>query len=378
MNEQTTIEDSPGATAPIPAAASGEPPPPPAPATSQPDPDTPGDTPEGMDPEMLDFLQNEDYGEETEIEPAQPTPPVTEEQPAPAAADEPPQVQPAQQEPAQEQPPQSEAPAQEPELTPAQKLLQDLGLMPQGMAAQSADPAPQPAPEVQAQPQQPLQPQPVQQPVPQAAPVQAPVQQPVTDAQTQAYVQNVREQQVHQLAANTYALDKETQDALEASGNEALIPLIPQYAARVFVDAVQAIGGHMRNVVPQMVGPLMQQQQQHRLNEEAFYTFWDGQGYNLREHEGAIQQSGLAFRQQNPNASPADFIKHVGAMVVVGQQLAGQAQQQAQVQPAQPQPQPQQAAPFQSAAAGPSAHQPQPQLSGWEALDNELFAEEYE
>jgi len=300
---------------------------------------TTADPEDGMQDFLDEFVANpqedehldEDAGvpDESSADPAQPQldgEQQTDDQQAAAEEDLPPA-------PAETQPETSpEAKADEQPAPPAdappsvQDVLASMGLLPQGYE--------QPAGQVPSQPQgiqqnpavaQP--PAPVQQPqMPvQQMPAPQPVQ-PVAQGVQPPPVQNEaeqfsRQQHLDTLATEHFKLDDKVVEALEAEGNEQLAEILPKLMAQTFADAVQATTHVLSQSIPTMVQDTQAQQMQAQKAEEAFYTFWDSRGYNLREYDQDLTNIGNAFLTANPNAQLADCIPNIGAQLILAKQI---------------------------------------------------------
>ena len=223
----------------------------------------------------------------------------------------------------------------------AEQVLSSLGLLPTGLG--------------QAQEQ-------VSQPLPAAA---APAPEPTPE--TGAY-----QTAIDHLAEHRFSLDPTVAEDFAAEGNDSIAKWAPQFASRVYLDAVQTSLAQVAQMLPTMLAQYAQQQTEQQRYDEAFYSFWNERGYDLRQHEPDIVSLGRAYLQANPSTSVAAAIQQVGAQLIVSKQLAPAGQQ-----PVQAAPDPRTVS-FQSASTSPGALAPQTQLSGFAALDDELFGVEEE
>ena len=158
-----------------------------------------------------------------EPEPAPEQAAATEE--TPSAPAETPEVAPAT--------PEAEAEPAPPQAAPlsAGDVLNSMGLLPEGFKAAEPTPA---------------------EPAPAAAPAATEVAVQPEPPKTPTYDEVVN-QQIETLASQHYALDQETVEALKAEGNEQLVEFVPKFAARIFVDAVQATVAQVAQTMPTMI-----------------------------------------------------------------------------------------------------------------------------
>ena len=284
--------------------------------------------------------------------------PAAAQPPAPGTAAPPQQQQQA--EPAPAAPPTSQAgdPPSQPQPMTREELLTSLGIAP-------TVPVAEPTPAPQAQPAQ---------PAPAPGLTEAQIQQLQQQQQTQTFEQ-VRDQQIQQLADNHYALDEEAVELLSTEPEK----VFARGLSRVFMDAVQATTQQLVQALPGLVQGLQSQQEENTRYEDVLYQFWGSRGFDLREHESDLASAGAAYRMSNPSASADEIIQQIGAQVILAKQIVPVALQggQAGVQPPHGAPPPQ-PAPFQSGAAAPGVLGTQPALEGYAAVDEQLFAEEIE
>ena len=204
----------------------------------------------------------------------------------------------------------------------AETILQELGLLPTGITPGGITQVTKPQvtqPGVTQPQDQQLQIQ--QQGVAQPQVQQPGVTQPVVPQAQQPSYEDVIKQQVDTLASQHYKLDEKTVEVLQAEGNETLIDLAPQLAARVFVDAVQATIQQVAQMLPAMMQQNNQQVEREQKHAEAFYTFWDERGFDLREYDTDLQQIGNAYLTANPATTLQDGIAKIGAHLIVAKEL---------------------------------------------------------
>lgn len=297
---------------------------------------------EQPDPITDELLEKGLKGEEPEV----PTPPAPKdgEPPAPAPAPKPPE------------PP---APPPAPPSPPAPKA-------PETPVVPPAPPAP-PAPAVPPAPPAPPAPPPSA-PVPPAPP--APPAPPPPAAPTAEQVAQQRE--AHRTAylaemEKTFAIPKEDYDALLANPETVL----PRYAARVHVAAVEAaVGAVMANFEP-LVMQVLERQKTYSKSEEEFFGMWP----KLNNAEGRKEATRLmqAYVSTNQQVTREQAMKDVGLLVHAALRIpldlapSGQPPVPPIAPPAPPAP------PAQPGAGGGAARVSQP--TAWDKLDTELFSE---
>ena len=266
----------------------------------------------------------------------------------------------------------------------AEAILQSMGLLPEGFEVPAGAEGEQPTQtQVQPQTQQPAPPVQTQQ---QQPPEQTQTQTQPEQTQTQPTLEQVRNQQIEELARTQYALDKDTVEVLEAEGNTELAKLVPQIASRVFVDAVQATMANLAQMLPGILDQRETQRAESAKYEEAFYSFWDSRGFDLREHEGDLRSIGQAYRSVNPTGKADEFITNVGAQLIIAKQLtpkeqkgggrSGQQQQPTNGNVEQAQQQTQQ--PFQSAGTTGAPHTPPPRKTAFQEFFEEVESADFD
>lgn len=200
------------------------------------------------------------------------------------------------------EPPANAAPPVTPQGQPATPAAQPV-VPPQQAQPQEAPPAPA-APQA-AQPATPAQPTGAQNPQPPADDTADPF------ARLDQAISAQRDQTIQAVASQAYQL---TQQELEAVATEPE-KILPVLMAKVHVNAVQGVLRHVSQQMPGMVTALMQAQQENRDREEQFFKQWPQ--LDKTKHMQDILRAGQVFRQMNPTATHEDFIKHVGAHVVL-------------------------------------------------------------
>lgn len=208
--------------------------------------------------------------------------------------------------------------------------------------AQAAATPPQAVQQQQMQ-QQPQQPQQVQQQPQDAAEVD-----PFT--LMDSVLQQGRAQVIDAVADQVYKLSPEDLEGINTEPEKA----IPKLLATVHVNAVQGVTRHIAQQMPAMVMGLMAAQVENTKREDAFFKAWPQ--LDREQHMPAIMQAGRVFKQMYPRATMTDFIRNVGAQVILAHGLHLQQPQTGQPQQVPPvQPQQQQVAtppPFVPAGAG--------------------------
>lgn len=215
---------------------------------------------------------------------------------------------------------------------------------------QAAAPAVTPAPG-ETPPQVATPPQPPEQPgVPpqadaqpattEAKPPAEPAQAPAGEAQDgftalDNAIQASRDKVIQTVAEQTYKLSQDELNAIQEEPER----VIPQLLARVHVNAVQGVIRHVAQQMPAVVGAIMQAREQTSKLESDFFKAWPQ--LDKAKHGADIMKVGQVFRQLNPNATFNEFVRHVGAQVVLTHGLhLQQATQQQQAPAARPQAQP--------------------------------------
>jgi len=121
------------------------------------------------------------------------------------------------------------------------------------------------------------------------------------------------------LATTHYKLDDAVKAALDSGDTTALSEVIPKVAAKVHMDAMTSAVAHVMQYMPQMLGNLMVQREVETKAQNDFFTAWPQ--LKMDTHGQVIQRLGLAYRQANPAASAADFIRDVGAQATLALKL---------------------------------------------------------
>jgi len=168
-----------------------------------------------------------------------------------------------------------------------------------------------------------------------------------------------REQLVEAVAQKVYQVTPEELEALNVEPEK----VIPKLLARVHVNTVQGVVQHIAAQMPGMVQGLLQIQAESARHEDNFFKAWPQ--LDKAKHGEQILKAGQVWRQLNPNGSVEEFIKSVGAQVVLMNNLhVQQPQVQQQVVPQQVQ-----QAPFVPAGAGKTSQPVAPaEINPWAEL----------
>lgn len=249
-------------------------------------------------------------------------------------------------------------------------------------AAESSDqPAPQEAPageteaedggeaegEQQSEPEQTQEPKPepaaAQEQQQQAQAQEQPQQPEVSPEQAELQRQALRERAVQELVQQ-YQLDEETAEQFEAEPAKVLPKLAADLHMRIYETVVPAI---MQQLAPQ-VEQVLAQREAARSTEEKFFEKWAP----LKEHKEQVAQIAYMWRQMNPQADEETALEEIGkyAMLALGYQLDGQAQQQEEpAAPSEPPPPPHRG----TVHTPPAAPR---QKSEWDAFVEEVLSDE--
>lgn len=114
--------------------------------------------------------------------------------------------------------------------------------------------------------------------------------------------------------AQRYALSEEDSSALQVEPEKVL----PRIAANLHMQVYEDVVRHIAQEAPNLVGQILQQQEQTRQAEDAFYAKWG----DLRQHREKVTQVARMWRQMYPNATLDEAIDGVGqaTMALLGVQ----------------------------------------------------------
>lgn len=116
---------------------------------------------------------------------------------------------------------------------------------------------------------------------------------------------------VKTLAESVYQMDED--EATEALTDPQKV--LPMLAARVHVEAVQHVLGALAQILPTVVGGVLQAKQEHSQVMDEFFTKWPT--LDRTSDLGTVLELARVYRAQYPNASKDELVQKVGAMAVV-------------------------------------------------------------
>jgi len=111
------------------------------------------------------------------------------------------------------------------------------------------------------------------------------------------------------LSNSHFNLTKEDADQLNVDPGV----VIPKLMSRVYLDAVTAAVNVISQSLPDAMMRVVDTHNAYRNNENEFFSEWPG----LQEHYAEVLRVGQVFRQLNPSASKADFVRSVGGQVAM-------------------------------------------------------------
>ncbi len=147
---------------------------------------------------------------------------------------------------------------------------------------------------------------------PAAAPEPAPAVAPVASMEEirEQYRKNRSEMEAN-IAATVYNLSDEQVQKLDDGD----ATIIPEIAARVYMDAVTGAVAHMITHLPSMMESVLAGRDAHEVYEDQFYSAWPN--LDRVQHGEVVDRFAAAYRQVNPNVSAEEVIRDVGAQVMV-------------------------------------------------------------
>ena len=199
-------------------------------------------------------------------------------------------------------------------------------------------------------------------PAPAAAPAEPPTPAPTMEQIRESYQKNRSDMEAN-VATTVYNLSEDQVQRLD-DGDAALIP---ELMAKVYMDAVTGAVAHMITHLPNMMESVLTGRDGAKVLEDQFYT--SNPNINRVEHAETVSRFGLAYRNLYPNAPAEDFIRDVGAQVMVALQISPSGQ------PA-PEPPAPRTPPFQPAAAGGGKGAAPSPTNPFEVLSDEMAAED--
>ena len=131
----------------------------------------------------------------------------------------------------------------------------------------------------------------------------------LTPEQRMAAYQKFEGDAINLLANQVYALNDDQVAELETNPKEAF----PRLAALVHMRSMHAATNMVGRMLPQLVTAVLGQRETSDHFESQFFT----EHSELADHKDMVLRYGQAYRQVNPQASPEDFIRDVGAQVKV-------------------------------------------------------------
>lgn len=221
-----------------------------------------------------------------------------------------------------------------------------------------------PTPPVEPAPEQPLP------TAPQAAPAE-PTPTPITMDEMRENYQKTRKDMEVLVANEVYGFSEEQVQRLDDGDSS----LIPELMAKVYMDAVTGATAHMLTHLPALVGQVLQGRDQTSVLEEKFYQFWPT--IKKEEHAQDVSRFGAAYRQLYPDAPVEDFIRDVGAQVIVALKIpTAEAKVEVEVGESSPSLVVPLTPAFQPAAAGGGGAAPTTPTNPYEALSDEMGLED--
>lgn len=168
--------------------------------------------------------------------------------------------------------------------------------------------APPPPTPVEAKPEQP--PPTAPSAVPAAQPPDPVAPAPTMEQIRETYQKNRGEMEAN-VASTVYNLSEDQVQRLD-DGDAALIP---ELMAKVYMDAVTGAVAHMITHLPSMMESVLVGRDDTKVLEDQFYT--SNPHIDRAQHAETVGRFGLAYRHLYPNAPAEDFIRDVGAQVMV-------------------------------------------------------------
>jgi len=165
-------------------------------------------------------------------------------------------------------------------------------------------------------------PEPAPPTVPPAAPVEKPPETPPAAAPPAVDMEQIRKTYREnrdtlqkQVATEVYNFSEEQVQQFDAGD----LGVVSNLAARVYMDAVTGSVAHMMTFLPRMVEQVLAGRDTNQANETRFYTA--NPNLDKTQHGETVSKFGMAYRTLFPNASSEDFIRDVGAQVMVAMQI---------------------------------------------------------
>lgn len=182
---------------------------------------------------------------------------------------------------------------------------------------------------------------------------------PSYEERTQAYLE--ARKSAEEALAKEYQLSDEDLQLF----NEEPEKFIPQRLAKLHLDVMQSVQMALLQEMPNLVERTLKARETEQDYARSFYENWP----KLRGHEAHVQRHGTIYRQANPNATPEEYIRDVGASVMIALGIA----------PDSPEETPAGSKPAPERPAEPASRTPTPRAPGqrtpkniFEAFDEEL------
>lgn len=252
---------------------------------------------------------------------------------------------------------------------PAEKVVEEAPPAEVPPAVAETPPA-EPKPEEPPTPPAPVEAAPAQPPpeAPPAVPAEQPPE-PVAPAPTMEQIRETYQKNRSEMEANVastvYNLSEDQVQRLD-DGDAALIP---ELMAKVYMDAVTGAVAHMITHLPSMMESVLTGRDDTKVLEDQFYTA--NPHIDRAQHAETVSRFGLAYRHLYPNAPAEDFIRDVGAQVMVALKIPPGDGGQPVLEPPAPK-----TPAFQPAKGGSPGGAAPPPANPFEVLSDEMASEE--
>lgn len=118
-----------------------------------------------------------------------------------------------------------------------------------------------------------------------------------------------------ELAEGHFKMDPKHVEMMEAEPQKFAQEVLPQLAAKVYLDTVTAAVSAIQSYLPQYMEGILLQRTEAQKAEDEFFGAW--KQLDKTQHLAKVMEIGQTFRAMNPKASKEDYIKTVGAMAVL-------------------------------------------------------------
>ena len=186
---------------------------------------------------------------------------------------------------------------------------------------------------------------------------------PIDPAKVQADYQKWRGDAEELLAKDHYALTEEQAAEFDDSPGTA----IPKLAARLHMEVMQQSVAMIAGLLPKIMANVNQAQTVEAQRETEFFKEWP----ELAGHRDQVERLGRVYYQLNPQATFTEFVRDVGAQVVVSQKVDLSKRQTA----VEETPKPTAHKPL-SASGGPGVMTPGKKLGTFEQLFDDMESDE--